>query len=65
MNEEKIQAFETEFDTEFGIGYGINLAEGYARCDKGQADLTKEQIETIREIIQWAIETDCTYPIEN
>ena len=52
-------------DTEFGTGYGINLSEGYARCDKGQADLTKEQVETIREIIQWAIETDCTYPIEN
>ena len=52
-------------DTEFGTGYGINLAEGYARCDKGQTDLTKEQVETIREIIQWAIETNCTYPIEN
>ena len=52
-------------DTEFGTGYGIHLAEGYARCEKGQADLTKEQVETIREIIQWAVETDCQFPIEN
>ena len=41
-------------DTEFGTGYGINLTEGYARCDKGQADLTKEQIDKLKEIIIWA-----------
>ncbi len=40
-------------DTEFGKGYGINLTAGYARCEKGQADLTKEQIEQIRTIIEW------------
>lgn len=52
-------------DTEFGTGYGINLSQGYARCEKGQAKLTQEQINTIREIIDWAITTNCTYPIEN
>ena len=52
-------------DTEFGIGYGINLAAGYARCDKGQADLTQEQIDTIAEIIEWAETTNCKYPIGN
>ena len=41
-------------DTEFGIGYGINITEGYARCDKGQADLTKEQIDQLKKIILWA-----------
>ncbi len=41
-------------DTEFGAGYGINITEGYARCDKGQADLTQEQIDKLKEIILWA-----------
>jgi len=41
-------------DTEFGTGYGINLTEGYARCDKGQADLTEEQIDKLKKIIIWA-----------
>lgn len=41
-------------DTEFGTGYGINITEGYARCDKGQADLTKEQIDQLNKIILWA-----------
>lgn len=38
-------------DTEFGMGYGLNLSEFYARCEKGQADLTAGQVERIREII--------------
>ena len=50
-------------DTEFGTGYGIHLSEGYARSEKGQADLTREQIDAIREIINWAVETNCTYPV--
>lgn len=41
-------------DTEFGTGYGINLSAGYARCDKGQADLTGEQIDKLKDIINWA-----------
>lgn len=41
-------------DTEFGTGYGINLTAGYARCDKGQADLTGEQIDELKKIILWA-----------
>lgn len=48
-------------DTEFGKGYGINLTQGYARCEKGQADLTREQIEAIEEIIEWAETTNCQY----
>lgn len=52
-------------DTEFGKGYGINLTAGYARCEKGQADLTQEQIDQISEIIQWAETTNCKYPIDN
>lgn len=47
---------EYKVDTEFGTGYGINLTEGYARCDKGQADLTREQIDKLKEIILWAKE---------
>ena len=52
-------------DTEFGKGYGINLTAGHARCDKGQADLTQEQIDTIAEIIEWAETTNCKYPIDD
>lgn len=52
-------------DTEFDKGYGINLTEGYARCEKGQADLTQEQIDQITEIIRWAETTNCEYPINN
>lgn len=52
-------------NTEFGKGYGINLTAGYARCDKGQADLTQEQIDTIAEIIEWAETTNCKYPIDD
>lgn len=51
-------------DTEFGVGYGINLTKGFARCEKGQAQLTPEQVEQIGEIIQWAVTTDCKYPME-
>ncbi len=52
-------------DTEFGKGYGINLTAGYARCEKGQVDLTQEQIDQITEIIQWAETTNCKYPMDN
>lgn len=38
-------------DTEFGQGYGINLSQGYARYGDGQAELTSEQIEDIRDIL--------------
>ena len=50
-------------DTEFGLGYEINLTEGFARYKKGQADLTQEQIDTIAEIIKWAEETNAEYVI--
>ena len=38
-------------DTEFGDGYGVNLTESYARWGGGQAALTEEQTETIRDIV--------------
>lgn len=38
-------------DTELGIRYGIHLTEGYARCDKGQAELTQNQIDTLKKIV--------------
>ena len=38
-------------DTEFYQGYGVNLSGGYARCDKGQAELTGEQVDKLREIL--------------
>ncbi|MBQ9832590.1 MAG: hypothetical protein IJO48_02550 [Clostridia bacterium] len=43
----------TEFTvtTEDGKKYGINLTEGFARCDDGQADLTEEQAKRIGEIV--------------
>ena len=47
---------EYKVDTEFGTGYGINLTQGYARCDKGQAELTQEQIDKLKGIILWAKE---------
>lgn len=34
--------------------YGIHLNEGFARCEKGQADLTEEQIQLIRGIMEAA-----------
>ena len=37
--------------TEFGEPYGVNLSQGYVRSEEGQADLTKEQIEKIQEIL--------------
>ena len=43
-------------DTEFGTGYGINLTAGYVRCAEGQADLTKEQIDKLKDIVKWANE---------
>ena len=38
-------------DTEFGDGCGVNLAESFARCEAGQAALTAEQTEAIRDIL--------------
>lgn len=43
---------EFEVTTEFGGPYGVNLSQGYARCEKGQADLTQEQIEAIARILK-------------
>jgi len=48
-------------DTEFGTNYHIHLEYGFVRCDKGQAKLTREQIDAIREIVNWAKATNCQY----
>lgn len=39
-------------ETEFGT-YGVHLTEGYARCEQGQAALTREQVQTIRSILEY------------
>ena len=39
-------------DTEFLKGYEVNLAQGFVRCEKGQADLTQVQIDVIHQIIR-------------
>ncbi len=44
---------EYNVDTEFGLNYGINLLEGYVRYKGEQVDLTREQYETLKEIIEW------------
>ena len=43
---------EYEIDMGKGIKYGIHITEGYARCDKGQAELTQEQLDIIYDIIR-------------
>lgn len=45
---------EYKVDTEFGKDYGISLSDSYVRCEKGQAELTEEQVKTVKEIIEWA-----------
>ena len=37
--------------TEFGEPYGVNLNQGYARCEEGQADLTPDQVTFIQQIL--------------
>lgn len=37
--------------TEFGDPYGVNLNQGYARCDEGQANLTQDQVALIQQIL--------------
>lgn len=39
-------------DTEFATGYEMNLEQGFVRCEKGQAMLTEEQLEKVREVIE-------------
>jgi len=65
-NSDKVCRCRPEYtvDTEFGTGYGINLTQGYVRCEKGQADLTLEQLAAITEIIEWAEATNCQYNTE-
>lgn len=38
-------------DTEFGLGYEINLEQGYARYNGGQASLTQKQVDTVADIM--------------
>lgn len=37
--------------TEFGDSYGVNLNQGYVRCDEGQGDLTSDQVALIQQIL--------------
>lgn len=39
-----------------GVEYGINISERYARCDKGQIELTDWQVNKLNEIILRVIE---------
>lgn len=41
-------------DTETEKGYQINLTQGFVRCEKGQAALTREQVDALRAIVEWA-----------
>ncbi len=52
-DKDKVCDCETEYgvDTEFGDGYSLNLTQGFARCDNGQADLTEEQLEKVKEVM--------------
>ena len=43
---------EFSVSVESGTEYDVNLTEGFVRCGQGQADLTAEQTEQIRQIIQ-------------
>lgn len=44
-------AAEVTVDTEMLTGIQVSTAQGFARCEKGQAALTEEQAKTIQEII--------------
>lgn len=44
-------AAEFTVDTEMITNIQVNLTEGFARCEKGQAALTEKQAQTIQEII--------------
>ena len=64
--QEKLCKCRPEFyvDTDFGSDYGVNLNSGYVRCEKGQADLTAEQVKQIEDILQWAKTTDTQFVID-
>ena len=34
--------------TEFGVEYGVNLKEGFVRCERGQAFLSNEDMQKIQ-----------------
>ena len=42
---------EFSVETEFGMSYGVNLSQGYVRCEESQTELTLDQIETIQKIL--------------
>ena len=53
-NQEAVCRCMAEFtvDTETLTGIQVNLTEAFARCERGQAALTEEQVQTIRTIIE-------------
>lgn len=44
-------AGEFTVDTEMRKGIQVNLTEGFARCEQGQANLTREQAKTLQDIL--------------
>lgn len=52
-DKDKVCECETEYevDTEFGDGYGFNLTQGFARSNKGQAELTEEQLKRVKKVM--------------
>lgn len=48
-------AYEYIIDTDLGTGYYVNLTEGFVRNEEGQVSLTEGQVETIKNIIDWAL----------
>lgn len=45
---------EYTLDNGYGVQYSVNLTEGYARCDKGQATLSDQDLKTLKTILNWA-----------
>lgn len=46
------------------VPYGIHLTQGYARCEAGQAALTREQVQTIQIILQNVVGGDLHSPFK-
>ena len=45
-------ASEFSAETEFGGPYEVNLEQGFARCEEDQVDLTADQVELIRQVLE-------------
>ena len=45
---------EYTLDNGYGVHYSVNLTEGFARCELGQAKLTEADLLRLRPILHWA-----------